>query len=1390
MKRDGFDIKILIVLQLIFLFLQNTVFSQIITIGSATTTTSNVPTNTDELYSYSQQIFTSTEITQGGSICGISLRTTSTNTFSRTLKIYLGHTTKTTFTSTSDWIPGNTLTQVFSGSVEFVSNNWILITFNIPFIYNGTQNLVLAIDDNTQIDNLSTNFQYTAAASKALYYSSSTINPSITTPPTGTVSNQRNNIKIHFCSPTTMSNTPINTCELLYADPGGMNNYGNNLDFTQTITASTLPNTFLELDFLELTIGPGDTLWIYNGSNTGSPIIGFYTSITYPFHFTASGTSLTFRFTSNNANTASGWLAHIYCSNCEPVSFLLGSPCHPDPQNSTGYAASPFCTDENPYGITFPSATTGNGNVFLTTPVGCLSLVPKPAWYFMQINTPGNILFSIIQTSLSGNSIDVDFACWGPFYALNQSDFMNRLCCGEYELYRSSGSSHRPTNGNHTNDMGGYPIDNLIDCSFYGGSPEWCFIPNAQMGQFYILLLTNYNGSEGTITFNTVPQYTTATTDCSLLAQVSNNGPICSGNNIQLTCHNPQTNATYLWNGPNGFTSTLPNPIITNATTSNTGTYSLIITVNGQGSNPATTEVIVFETPQTSINSPNNAICLGDSISLVANGANSYVWSNGLDTSTTITVSPILTTTYSVIATTSLCSDTANFTVIVHNNPTPNILLTNQIFCPDDLSMPVSATVTGGGGNNNYEWFGNQVDNINSNNSQISIIPNDCDELYTVILRVTDQNGCFGTDTASYHLTDTIAPWFMSLPFTYMYGVGTFPNYTIPNLYYLGLYNILDNCWPGGSLTYTQYPLPGTVMTDTGAVSITFTDPCGNSTSTNVDVIFLIHASFTDTTHCSCYGSNDGSATVVADGGLIPHTYQWSTSPPQTNPTATSLSAGLYFVTVTDALMNSTVKSILISQPLPLTSNMIATPVTCYGEANGTAQVSLSGGTPDYNYLWDNGSTSQSINNLLSGTYYVTITDEHNCSIQDSIFINQPTALEIISNITFIVCENGNGSIQINPTGGVPPYSFLWNTGENTQLISNLEPGIYSCTISDINGCFKTQTDTIISINPMTIDHVSSNMETCYQQNGSIAISIQNGTLPYNYQWNNGVTTGTNLTNLKSGYYQITVTDQNQCDDTTSIFVDLFDIQAFIESITPSICERNDGSITISVEGGYGNYEFNWYNINHYNNNYAYNLAGGQYNVSIKELDCIDTINFIINEIHKPIACFETSASIGLLINQSFLNTNCSQFATQYHWDFGDGATSQIENPTHFYNESGLKQITLIASNDYDCLDTVIHTILVNDVSIIYIPNSFTPNGDGINDTFLPVCSFVKEEGFSMKIFNRWGQEIFYSNDYFYGWDGNYNGVASPSGSYSYIIIYENLFGQQFRKVGSVNIIR
>ena len=134
----------------------------------------------------------------------------------------------------------------------------------------------------------------------------------------------------------------------------------------------------------------------------------------------------------------------------------------------------PFCTDENPFGISYKSATKGYAAFPKTANIGCLVTAPGPAWYYMQIDHPGDLLIYIEQTSMFFK-LDVDFACWGPFEAKSKKEFLDRLCASYYKLNVDSHPNHRPKDGNHHGDTGGYPFDNLVDCSFDPAVPSLCF---------------------------------------------------------------------------------------------------------------------------------------------------------------------------------------------------------------------------------------------------------------------------------------------------------------------------------------------------------------------------------------------------------------------------------------------------------------------------------------------------------------------------------------------------------------------------------------------------------------------------------------------------------------------------------------------------------------------------------------------------------------------------------------------------------------------------------------------------------------------------------------------------------------------------------------------------
>src|SRR5690606_27924501 len=204
----------------------------------------------------------------------------------------------------------------------------------------------------------------------------------------------------------------------------------------------------------------------------------------------------------------------------------------------------------------------------------------------------------------------------------------------------------------------------------------------------------------------------------------------------------------------------------------------------------------------------------------------------------------------------------------------------------------------------------------------------------------------------------------------------------------------------------------------------------------------------------SCYGGNDGSATVAVSYGVAPYTYTWNTTPVQNTATASNLPAGTHTVTVTDGISCSKSEPVTITQPAaPLTATISAyTDVLCFNTATGTATVNVTGGTPPYTYSWNTApvQNTAAVSNLPIGSYTVTITDSKNCVTTTSVTISQPTDITVttLSTSPSNCGSVGNGTATVSVTGGTTPYTYSWNTvpAQNTTMASNLAPGTYTVT--------------------------------------------------------------------------------------------------------------------------------------------------------------------------------------------------------------------------------------------------------------------------------------------------------------------------------------------------------
>ncbi len=300
----------------------------------------------------------------------------------------------------------------------------------------------------------------------------------------------------------------------------------------------------------------------------------------------------------------------------------------------------------------------------------------------------------------------------------------------------------------------------------------------------------------------------------------------------------------------------------------------------------------------------------------------------------------------------------------------------------------------------------------------------------------------------------------------------------------------------------------------------------------------------------SCNGSADGLLSATATGGVGPYFYNWNTTPPQSTQVATGVGAGTYIVTVTDINGCTDTASITITQPAAITasgavtSNFNGFGVSCFGGSNGAATITATGGTGTLNYTWPAGSgvgNTANATGLTAGTYVVTVTDTNSCSATVSITVTQPTQLSAATTAEDAKCFGStDGRAWVTVTGGVPTYTYSWNTTpvQSTDTATNLGAGTYTVAITDQNGCSATATVTVGQPALLVATIVGDDVTCPGGSDGSATASATGGTSPYNYVWSTTpAQTGATATGLTAGTYTVTVTDANNCTATQAVTI-------------------------------------------------------------------------------------------------------------------------------------------------------------------------------------------------------------------------------------------------------------
>lgn len=474
-----------------------------------------------------------------------------------------------------------------------------------------------------------------------------------------------------------------------------------------------------------------------------------------------------------------------------------------------------------------------------------------------------------------------------------------------------------------------------------------------------------------------------------------------------------------------------------------------------------------------------------------------------------------------------------------------------------------TATASGGTGTYNYVW--------SPGGQSTSIVSGIHAGNYTV--QVTDANGCVAN--TSLVVNNTAGPVVTVTATNNVNCNGASDGSAFTNV-----------TGGAGTITYSWLPSGGNAATgtglSTGIYTVTVTDANGcqsQATTANITQPAALAVNV-NTTAVSCFGGSTGSASASASGGTTPYSYTWLPGG-STGSNISGQSAGTYTVRVTDN------KGCILNQPYSITQpaaaltvSLTTTPVSCFGQNNGTATAIVSGGTSPYTYSWSPVTGGNStLSNLTTGNYTVNVTDSKGCTAANNISVTQPSqALSATASTTAAACFGGStGEATITTVGGTPNYNYSWSpTGGTGQSAANLSAGNYVVTITDTRSCSTSVALTITQPTALTGSLDVTNA-TCGFSNGSIAAQITGGTSPYSYAWSNSATTSS-INSLNTGTYSVQITDANNCVQTYS--TSLSNTPALLASVTSTVnvaCfNGSSGSATVSVTQGTAPYSINW----------------------------------------------------------------------------------------------------------------------------------------------------------------------------------------------------------------------
>ena len=789
-----------------------------------------------------------------------------------------------------------------------------------------------------------------------------------------------------------------------------------------------------------------------------------------------------------------------------------------------------------------------------------------------------------------------------------------------------------------------------------------------------------------------------------------------------------------------------------------------------------------------------NELCFGDSsgtITLTLSGGTTpygtVTWRDTTLTGTTRTGLKAGNYSY-IVSDSNGCTDSATLTITQNPRVVASVATLDSITCWGDNNGEVIIGATGGTGFYTYALDGSGT--YQASNTFTGLTPGPHS------VTVKDGNGCDSTIAFNIFepplLTDSILATVNDTCFNSCDGtiLVTASGGMVPYQYS-----------PDGVNFFNAPFLTGLCQNPAYTVTVKDRNGCLATVPDSITQPTQVIVSPVDSVTPTCYNGNDGSFVVLASGGSgSGYTYSLRGGPYQVSDTFRGLTVGSYPVTAKDANGCTGSYIITILNPLP-TSFYTSTVIndSCYGNSTGSITINMTAGsTPyPYTYVWSTGTSTDSVlSGVPAGTYVVTVRDSNNCIVFSADSINtvtQPSALGASYTFTPVSCYGGsNGTITVTDTGGTFPYLNSWSTGATTTNVTGLSLGSYTDTITDNKGCVfidiipMTQPDSINIFDSITLVGCPGD------STGQIAVTDTGGTPGYTYLWSNGTTSPT-ATRLSVGNYSVIVTDRNGCKDTANYYVGEIPpmhVNAYIKNV---LCPPlSNGSVILSVTGGSPAYQFEWSNGSI--DSAVYSLPVGRDSVVITDQrGCVFDSTFVLSNDSAFIVRPEPDTVTILQGNNTQLAVAITSLGagnpSTIIWAPANGLScsdciAPIAAP------ATTTQYAIEVVSDSGCVVNTQILVTVIPQHQLYLPNAFTPNADGVNDTWEVFGNKKAWIRCSVEIFDRWGEKVFYSTDLDFQWDGKYRDNYVLPGIYIYSFKVVFIDDYSVTNTGSITVIR